>query len=90
MEVDALSAALAGSRLADYEVLRKIGGKDVTPGGMAATATMHGVCSYVYTVRSRRAAAAGAGERGRRTADRFRIYYLLTRTPRGSDPARIP
>ena len=56
MEVDALSAALAGSRLADYDVLRKIGGKDVTPGGMAATITMHGVCSYVYTVRSRRAA----------------------------------
>ena len=53
MEVDALSAALAGSKLADYDVLRKIGGKDVTPGGMAATATMHGVCSLESVLVSR-------------------------------------
>ena len=97
MEVDALSAALAGSRLADYDVLRKIGGKDVTPGGMAATATMHGVCSYVYTVRSRRAAAAGAGELalkvmlnllGEQTGDlreQFESEYALL-----SDVRRLP
>ena len=45
-----------------FEVRRKVGGKDVVPGGMAATATMDGVCSYVYTVVSRRPAASGAGE----------------------------
>ena len=50
MDPDALSAALAGSLLKDFVVQRKIGGKDVTPGGMAATLTMHGVCSYVYAV----------------------------------------
>ena len=97
MEVGALSAALAGSKLADYEVLRKIGGKDVTAGGMTATATMHGVCSYVYTVRSRRAAAAGAGELalkvminllGEQTGDlreQFESEYELLR-----DAARLP
>ena len=55
---DALSAALAGSQLKDFNVLRKIGGKDVAPGAMAMTITMHGVCSYVYTVTSRRPAAS--------------------------------
>ena len=97
MEVDALSAALAGSKLADYDVLRKIGGKDVTAGGMAATITMHGVCSYVYTVRSRRAAAAGAGELalkvmlnllGEQTGDlreQFESEYALLR-----DVTRLP
>jgi hypothetical protein len=54
--------ALAGSRLADFAVHRKIGGKDVTPGAMAMTLTMHGVCSYVYTVTSRRPTASVAGE----------------------------
>ena len=62
MEPDALTAALAGSRLADFNVLRKIGGKDVAPGAMAATLTMHGVCSYVYAVTSRRPRAGAAGE----------------------------
>jgi serine/threonine protein kinase len=62
MDPDALAAALAGSLLDDFVVQRKIGGKDVTPGGMAATVTMHGVCSYVYSVRSRRPAAGEAGE----------------------------
>jgi serine/threonine protein kinase len=61
-EIDQLSAALAGSKLKDFNVRRKIGGKDVTPGAMSATVTMHGVCSYVYSVVSRRPAAAGAGE----------------------------
>ena len=60
--MDALSAALAGSQLVDFTVHRKIGGKDVAPGAMGATLTMHGVCSYVYTVTSRRPAASGAGE----------------------------
>jgi serine/threonine protein kinase len=62
MEADALAAALAGSQLADFDVLRKIGGKDVAPGAMAATVTQHGVCSYVYTVTSRRPAAVPAGQ----------------------------
>ena len=62
MEPDALTAALAGSRLADFNVLRKIGGKDVAPGAMTATLTMHGVCAYVYTVTSRRPRAGAAGE----------------------------
>jgi len=61
-DADALSVALAGSRLADFAVHRKIGGKDVTPGAMAMTLTMHGVCSYVYTVTSIRPTASVAGE----------------------------
>ena len=32
------------------------------PGGMSATLTMHGVCSYVYSVKSRRPGAASAGQ----------------------------
>ena len=34
MDADALAAALAGSRLEDFTVHRKIGGKDVAPGGV--------------------------------------------------------
>ena len=97
MDPDALSAALAGSLLKDFVVQRKIGGKDVTPGGMAATVTMHGVCSYVYAVRSRRAAAAEGGELalkvminilGDQTGDlreQFASEYELL-----SDVARLP
>ena len=58
----ALSEALAGSLLRDFDIVKKIGGKDVTPGGMVATTTMHGVCSYVYIATSRRPAAAAAGQ----------------------------
>ena len=50
--------ALEGSLLVDYEVGDKIGGKDVTPGGLQQTVTMHGVCSYVYKVVYTRAGAA--------------------------------
>ena len=52
------AVALAGSRLADFDVGHRIGGKDVLPGAMAQTVTMHGVCSYVYQVTSRRAGVA--------------------------------
>eukprot|EP01045_Picozoa_sp_COSAG04_P036662 COSAG04_NODE_9021_length_906_cov_115.099133_1_plen_286_part_01 len=95
----ALSEALAGSLLRDFDIVKKIGGKDVTPGGMAATTTMHGVCSYVYIATSRRpaAAAAGAGQlalkvminiMGDQTGDlreQFAGEYELL-----SDPARLP
>jgi serine/threonine protein kinase len=53
--------ALAGSTLADFEVRRKIGGKDIMPGGLQQTVTQHGVCSYVYEVVSTRPAAAASG-----------------------------
>ena len=53
--------ALAGSTLADFEVRRKIGGKDIMPGGLQQTVTQHGVCSYVYEVVSMRPAAAATG-----------------------------
>jgi serine/threonine protein kinase len=97
MDPGAVGAALRGSKLADFEVRRKVGGKDVVPGGMAATATMHGVCSYVYTVVSRRPAASGAGElalkvminvMGDQTGDlheQFAGEYELLR-----DAARLP
>jgi serine/threonine protein kinase len=48
--------------LKDFNVRRKIGGKNITVGGISATRTMYGVCSYVYSVVSRRPTAAQAGE----------------------------
>ena len=55
MEVDELARLLEGSRLDEFDVVSKIGGKDVTQLGGGMATTLHGVCSYVYLVRSRRA-----------------------------------
>ena len=46
--LEAVARALEGSLLDDFEIRRKIGGKDISTGGLAQTVTMHGVCSYVY------------------------------------------
>ena len=55
----AVAEGLAGSQLGDFVVGRKIGGKDVSTGAAASqTATMHGVCSHVYSVTSRRGGTA--------------------------------
>ena len=46
--LEAVARALEGSLLNDFEIRRKIGGKDISTGSLAQTVTMHGVCSYVY------------------------------------------
>ena len=59
----AVADALAGSKLAEFDVRRKIGGKDVSASMVGTVATtQHGVCAYVFAAQSRRPVAARAGE----------------------------
>ena len=60
--LEVVARALEGSLLDNFEIRRKIGGKDISPGGLAQTVTMHGVCSYVYDVVCRLPAPEVSGQ----------------------------
>ena len=51
-EVAAARASLAGTKLRDYEIIRKVGGKDTEAAPtMGGGYSQSGVCSYVYLAR---------------------------------------
>jgi hypothetical protein len=95
-EVAAARASLAGTKLRDYEIIRKVGGKDTeaTPtigGGYSQS----GVCSYVYLARrvgdARHLAVkvminmAGAAHESAAIGREFEAEHRLL-----ANPARLP
>ena len=92
-----ISAALQGSYLVDYEVSRRVGGKDLSvAGGTQDSPMLHGACSFVYEAQCKRPAATGVklalkvmintfGDQTSDLAEQFSAEYELL-----ADTSRLP